>query len=320
MLMILVADISIQRPIKGLPALRTWKPSRLSRTHAQSPLVQDPINELQQPISPHIANTIFLGLSSSGIGSKSGDEGEMSFQRTLPTVNRLDGIQTPPSRPRGRPPGSGKNRQTEHIEANNPSQPSEPRRRGRPVGSKNSAPRKSAKPEDSQAGTPTGPQPSIGSLRQGGLQNAWTPPGGVAVVIDPRPPTVKPQAQDKKGRLESFRRRVSHKVYKCRWNDCPYELHNLQTLRKHVHKHREQYAKGPFPCCWADCGTINLSREETDDEPEDELIPLEFDTASAWETHMDAKHLDILAWDLGDGPSAPPSGKSGIHSSASLNH
>lgn len=303
--MILVADISIQRPTKVLPALRTWKPSRRSRTNAQSTFVQDPINELERPISSPIANNVFLRPGPDGLKSRSENESEMSFQRSVPIINRHDEIQTPPSRPRGRPPGSGKNRVNERIEANSPSQPSEPRRRGRPLGSKNSG-KKSAKPNDSQASIPIGPQSS-----QDGLQSAMTPPGGVAVVIDRRPAMAVPQAQDK-GKLESFRRRVNHKVYKCRWNDCPYELHNLQTLRKHVHKHREQYTKGPFPCCWADCGTINLSREETDDEPEDELIPLEFHTAFAWETHIDAKHLDILAWDMGDGPSAPPSGMFGI--------
>lgn len=131
---------------------------------------------------------------------------------------------------------------------------------------------------------------------------------GFAVVIDSHH-SAKKQEQAKEDtlgpqRIKPIRRDdVVHKVYKCRWNDCPYELHNLPTVRKHVYKHREQYGEGPFPCCWADCGTINLSDEDGNGN-ENDLIPLEFDNVSAWKTHVDAKHLNILAWEMGDGPSS----------------
>lgn len=246
------------------------------------------------------------------------NEGEMSFQRTPIAVSHHDvpNPHTPPSRPRGRPPGSGKKHKDGRNKVNSPSQPPSepppsepssqppgPRRRGRPPGSKDSAPRKSAT-RSPHTGISTEPRSSTGPLRQSGLRNAVTSSDGFAVVIDSRL-SATAQEQDKRGTLEPKKPKlirrdgVVHKVYKCRWNECPYELHNLQLLRKHVYKHREQYGEGPFPCCWADCGTINLSKEDTDDI---DLIPLEFNTASAWETHIDAKHLDMIAWNMGDGP------------------
>lgn len=252
----------------------------------------------------------------------------MSFQRipitaTYHNVPNQREIFTPPSRPRGRPPGSGKKRSDERNEAaissqtqfqslsqpesQSPSQTPGSRRRGRPPGSKNRAPRESTTTSPHN-GASTGPGSSTGPLRQSGLRNAMNSSDGFAVVIGSRLSATTSE-QNKKGNREpkktkSTRRGgVVHKVYKCRWNDCPYELHNLQTLRKHVYKHREQYAEGPFPCCWADCGTINLSHEDTDND-ENALIPLEFNTVSAWEFHIDAKHLNIIAWDMGDGPSS----------------
>lgn len=258
----------------------------------------------------------------------------MSFQRIIPAARLADTStphenQTPPtSRPRGRPPGSSNKRAEKIIktiktmEAVTPSQPPSagPRRRGRPLGSKDSAPQKSLKPQKSHASTPVDKESSTGPRMQSGLRNAITSSGDIAVLINPRSPFSKNtdrQARDQKGKsalpesTNFFRRNVGHKIYKCRWNDCPYELHNLQTLRKHVLKHREQYAEGPFPCCWADCGMIDLSKEKTDD-PRDVLVSLEFETAVAWEQHMDLTHLAGVAWEMGDGPSAPPSGMSKI--------
>ena len=311
----MTVGVDIPQSIKGLPTLRTRK---MARRHVTG-LPNMPVHELPGGHS----NDIFTGP-----GPVPAGEGEMSFQRITPSVGRhgVSGLresQTPLSRPRGRPPGSGRKRVTEGNEADTPTQPqsSEPRRRGRPRGSKNSGPRRSAKPQGSQTtSTPGGVGSSIGYATRPSS-------GGVAVVINSRPPTdTTPQAQAQQGKPALsgsrkgglVRRSIGHKVYRCRWNDCPYELHNLQTLRKHVHKHREQYADGPFPCCWADCGTINLAREETDErqdereeEREEELIPLEFNTASDWEKHMDAKHLEKIAWEMGDGPSVPTSGTSG---------
>ena len=245
-------------------------------------------------------------------------EGEMNFQRT-PIAAIYHEVFTPPRR-RGRPPGSGKKRDERNEasassqprsqtpsqpqsqppsqpESQPPSQPSGPRRRGRPLGSKNRGPRKSA--AQSHMGALTGPQSSMEPPRQSGLRNSMTAFDGFAVVIDSHH-SDKKEEQDKKRINPIQPNGVVHKVYKCRWNDCPYELHNLQTLRKHVYKHREQYGEGPIPCCWAECGTINLSENDA----ENELIPLEFDNVSAWELHIDAKHLNILAWDMGDGPSS----------------
>ena len=245
----------------------------------------------------------------------------MSFQQTpiaaiYQTVPnpRETSIPTRP-RPRGRPPGSGKKRKDERnevgtssqpqflplqSESHTPSQTPGSRRRGRPPGSKDSVPRKSAA-KIPHMNTSTEVRSST-ERKQSDLRNPVTMSSdGFAVVIDSHH-TAKKQVTLGPQKIKPIRRDgVVHKVYKCRWNDCPYELHNLQTVRKHVYKHGEQYGKGPFPCCWTDCGTINLSNENA---VENELIPLEFDNVSAWKTHIDAKHLNILAWEMGDGPSS----------------
>ena len=303
-----ILDVNSHQPVKSWPSVRKWKAPRSSMEGIQEGIHRTSVQ------TPH--------------------EGEMSFQQSPIAASHPivpSEPHTPPRRPRGRPPGSGKKREERNegdalsqprsqpgsqaasqlasqTPSQPPSQPSAPRGRGRPRGSKDSVPRKPAA-RSPRTGVSTEPQSSAGPLRPSGLRNAVTSSDGFAVVIDSRS-SATTQKQDKKGnRVESKRAKsIRHKVYKCRWNECPYELHNLQTLRKHVHKHREQYGEqGPFPCCWADCGTINLSKEEGDMD-EDELIPLEFNTASAWETHIDDKHLNILAWSMGDGPTASSSG------------
>ncbi len=294
--------MSIQRPIKNLPTLRKFKASRSSQTATQGTPVDSALVIPDEPVRSSLPGDV-----SGGLATGSDYEGEMSFQRipdgqSRHNVPNPSTSQAPSPRPRGRPPGSGKKRGNEQNEGSIPSQAPEPRRRGRPLGSKDTTPRKR-------------PRSSTGPLRQSSLRNVMTSPGGVAVLIESRPRAVeKHERQNRKDKdaagkprqIASAKQKVHHQVYKCRWSDCPYELHNLQTLRKHVHKHRESFAEGPFPCYWADCGTINLDEVY---EKEDELIRLEFDTDSAWHTHIDTKHLEAIAWELGDGPSAPPSGE-----------
>ena len=93
-----------------------------------------------------------------------------------------------------------------------------------------------------------------------------------------------------------------YQIYKCRWKDCEGRLHNLETLRKHVLGHMSQFDE-KFECLWEGCGMTDVAGTSGSQ-------PLTFKSETAWERHMDGRHLDRYAWDLGDGPSPHPSGES----------
>lgn len=101
-----------------------------------------------------------------------------------------------------------------------------------------------------------------------------------------------------------------HRVYKCDWENCPAELHNPETLRKHANKHGDKYKEegGPFPCLWKGCGRPARVHKEANEgegdkgDREAEHQPLRFGTHDIWVKHMDKRHISAYAWQFGDGP------------------
>ena len=195
---------------------------------------------------------------------------------------------------------------------------SEPKRRGRPPGSKDKSIRKNvAILKSGDKPTRTHPRSSLLNTtpaRPSTLRQTMTPTDGVAVVIE-SPSKVNTEkvrnvdlGRPRKRRKASPKSRQpsspNHQVYKCQWKSCPAKLHNLETLRKHIRLHREGYPAGPFPCLWAGCGTGKVSS----DDHKAQRQPLEFETETGWDRHMEGRHLDRYAWELGDGPSTQPSG------------
>ena len=198
---------------------------------------------------------------------------------------------------------------------------SEPKRRGRPPGSKDKSLRKNAAIRKSgDMSIRTRPRSSLMDTtpaRPSALRQTMTPTDGIAVVIEsPSKAKAEKTRNDEKKRNVDLgrptkRRKASpksrqpsspnHQVYKCQWQKCPAKLHNLETLRKHIRLHREAYPVGPFPCLWSGCGTGKAQ----DDDPRQ---PLEFESETGWDRHMEGRHLDRYAWELGDGPSTHPSG------------
>ncbi|KAL8953513.1 MAG: hypothetical protein Q9222_000615 [Ikaeria aurantiellina] len=161
------------------------------------------------------------------------------------------------------------------------------RRRGRPPGSKNKNP----------------PRPS-------NLRNTVVPTNGVAVVVPSPSPSIAetrgPGRPRKKSPRTSQQSSPIHRVYKCQWSHCPAELHNLETLRKHVMKHGDKYNEenSQFPCLWRGCGRpVHIDDEGDGDNEEVEHQPLRFATREIWAKHMDKRHIADYAWKLGDGPS-----------------
>ncbi|KAG6195716.1 hypothetical protein E4U10_001620 [Claviceps purpurea] len=94
----------------------------------------------------------------------------------------------------------------------------------------------------------------------------------------PKPPSPSPQ--------ELYHNASTHfLIFLCEWAGCKAELHNLDTLRRHIHivhgRHRD---KMPCVCRWGSC-------EEGS-----------FSNAQDWRAHLERAHLAPFQWHVGDGP------------------
>ena len=114
----------------------------------------------------------------------------------------------------------------------------------------------------------------------------------------------------------------NYQVYRCRWTrvltsnadgfkppgkepsfkECTAELHNLATLRKHVHKlHlRKDAESGKFKCHWESCGRATAVRDGP--RTVSRIEPIALPDEDAWRTHVEDEHIKPIAWELGDGP------------------
>ncbi|KAI5289643.1 hypothetical protein KEM54_003518 [Ascosphaera aggregata] len=73
-------------------------------------------------------------------------------------------------------------------------------------------------------------------------------------------------------------------VFRCDWSDCGAELHNLETLRKHVY--RVHVARKSARCQWDMC-RVQCTL-----------------TPGALRKHIENEHIEPVAMKLGDGPSS----------------
>ena len=212
--------------------------------------------------------------------------------------------------------------------------PGSEKRKGRPPGAKNKKPRpdKGIPQRESLDQTTSNSEAFISTrphintsmttpVRPSGLRNAITPTDGIAVMIPSRLPSVAktPNTESaKSGRRKKmpipsgrYPSQPSYKVYECLWENCPAELHNLETLKKHVHKHRDKFEKAPFPCLWANCydSNISVTKKSQDVGSSDcKRERLSFESGEAWEKHLERNHINAVAWELGDGPATHSSG------------
>ncbi|PGH16480.1 hypothetical protein AJ80_05165 [Polytolypa hystricis UAMH7299] len=125
---------------------------------------------------------------------------------------------------------------------------------GRPPGS-GSGPRSEAKPSTSgRPGRPRGAKNKSSFLRN------------VEIAIPASAPT------------------TSFRVFKCRWQDCDAQLHNLETLRKHVFRLHVPEGATSIACHWGKCPFGNMS-------------------SSSLIGHLDTVHVGAVAWKMGEGPS-----------------
>lgn len=120
--------------------------------------------------------------------------------------------------------------------------------------------------------------------------------------------TSTPTTQKKKGRPFKVRHQLfiaqplpEFHPFKCEWKGCEAELHNLETLRLHLHIVHKKRVEGKVPCLWAKCGAKKVVEGEDgekkiiDDHPR-------FASRQAWKDHLEVRHLIPFSWHMGDGP------------------
>jgi hypothetical protein len=97
----------------------------------------------------------------------------------------------------------------------------------------------------------------------------------------------------------------------CEWKDCKAELHNLETLRRHVYSvHVKAHESDAIPCRWSRCGLTRQVHDESRPNstptsiPEPKFIhePHKFVGMQGFKDHMEKAHLIPFAWHMGDGP------------------
>jgi hypothetical protein len=170
-----------------------------------------------------------------------------------------------------------------------------PKKRGRPVGWRKAIHGSAQAQARPQGNGHTGPVNKHQPSQPSSLRNAKTGENE-PIRIDSRSPSVA-------NRVPRFH------YYKCKWQNCTAELHNLETLKKHVFKvHRKGALHEPLECLWNDCG-----KEVTNFDPNTNIriekhTPHPFDLESDWRGHIQQHHFDPLSWELGDGPASGLSG------------
>jgi hypothetical protein len=104
-------------------------------------------------------------------------------------------------------------------------------------------------------------------------------------------------------RAKSLSPSSSYSIYGCEWQDCGAQLHNLDTLRRHVMKIHANKPEHNATCMWAGCGVGNNNVG-------DQTTRKTFTSEGLCE-HVENIHLAHVAWTMGDGPAAAGSGETG---------
>ncbi|KAF2131364.1 hypothetical protein P153DRAFT_364956 [Dothidotthia symphoricarpi CBS 119687] len=174
-----------------------------------------------------------------------------------------------------------------------------PKKKGRPVGWRKAIHGSAAAQAQPAANGHTGPvqhQPSQPS----GLRNVRTDGANEPIRIDSRSPSVA-------------NRNPQYQSYKCKWQKCNVELHNLETLQKHVYKvHRKETLRNTLECLWSNCGSEVTRHDPTTSSITERHAPLAFDNEDRWREHIQRTHIDPLSWELGDGPASGLSGRKAL--------
>ncbi|KPM38463.1 hypothetical protein AK830_g8094 [Neonectria ditissima] len=159
-------------------------------------------------------------------------------------------------------------RQVDHISTTPSTAPARPR--GRPKG---------WRPGMSYGGHPIKTHATAAASREARQVKPKPPPNGFPKRRGRRPKAPSPQPRDIYRKLNP-----PFFAFICEWQECKAELHNLDTLRRHVY-----VVHGWEPTCrWGKCAQNPPRQEFEDDE--------------SFEAHAEQAHLVPFAWHVGDGP------------------
>jgi len=152
-------------------------------------------------------------------------------------------------------------------------------------------------------GRPFGWRKSVHSREAHGLAsaNASTNPG-----------SSKRPSHLQKSQKASEAQEPKYSVYKCQWEGCKAELHNLDTLKKHIVRiHGYPAEDGEYECHWQPCdGVVDATGAVGAKGKQRVTDVASFPDIEAWMGHVDKQHLHPVAWELGDGPRGGVSGMS----------
>lgn len=102
--------------------------------------------------------------------------------------------------------------------------------------------------------------------------------------------------------------RAEYVGFLCEWMGCKAELHNLETLMKHVIIiHGRKTRDLVRVCGWGKCGMKSEEIDENDEllgDPDAEMNKEVFTSKKDWMKHIEEKHLVPFSWHMGDGPKA----------------
>ncbi|ORY06634.1 hypothetical protein BCR34DRAFT_616880 [Clohesyomyces aquaticus] len=145
--------------------------------------------------------------------------------------------------------------------------------------------------------------PSFTPSQPSSLRNVRTS-DAEPIIIQSRSPSVAHPSETT--RYQSF---------KCEWQKCKADLHNLETLKKHVQKvHRKETPRGTLECLWDRCGREVANVDAVTGFSIEKHTPFGFTNEAEWREHLELRHFGPLSWDRGDGPA---SGLSDANESAS---
>ncbi|GAO18453.1 uncharacterized protein UV8b_07230 [Ustilaginoidea virens] len=152
-------------------------------------------------------------------------------------------------------------------------------------------------PQPTSRGRPKGWKPGLSyrAMRQNPQGDLTKVPQGDWKRTPRQPRTKAPQPGFAKrpGRAPRARTPTPREIYEksdfqfvnflCEWSGCKAELHNLDTLQRHVHV-VHQVASEKQGCLWGDCRAHG------------------FQSTQDWKLHLDEAHFVPFSWHVGDGP------------------
>lgn len=153
---------------------------------------------------------------------------------------------------------------------------------------------------DKEKGTPVSKKPTKPAKQKGGPT--------------PRVSRKKPEEVEEEEDDEDELKPSGFKVFKCKWKFCPAELHNFETLHRHVIKvHCKLASYGGYPCNWEGCSRsptkeMKKAAAAAKRGPFPAEYVWDFDTPEKWEKHVVDSHLESIKNEIGVGPSVGPYG------------